>query len=151
MKQCSKCKKHKEDFCFYKDSTKKDNLTAYCKECSKEKRMERYRANTEEEKKSFRKHHKENKQLYKNSSLKNLYGIDLNDYNQMRERQLFSCLICKTHEQDLARGLFVDHCHETKKVRGLLCQHCNTLLGMAKDSQLILTEAIKYLARNKDE
>lgn len=147
MKKCSKCQQHKENFYFYKDSTKKDGITSYCKVCAKEKRKARYINNTEEEKRAFKKHHKENKDIYKNNSLKNLYGIDLNTHNLMRQQQLFSCLICKTHEQDLARGLFVDHCHETKKVRGLLCQHCNTLLGMAKDNILILQEAIKYLTR----
>ena len=148
MKQCSKCKEYKDSSSFYRDASKKDNLTSYCKVCSKEKRMKRYEERTEEEKESFRNHHKENRSLYKNSFLKRFYGISLDDYNEMREAQLFSCLICKTHEKELARGLFVDHCHSTKKVRGLLCQHCNTLLGMAKDNPLILTDAIEYLARN---
>lgn len=147
MKECPCCGKILDESYFYKDSTKSDGLTSYCKDCSKEKRLERYENNKEEEKKYFRNHHKENKHLYKNSSLKNLYGISLDTLNEMREEQLFSCLICKTHENDLKRGLFVDHCHTTGKVRGLLCQHCNTVLGMAKDNQLILQEAIKYLAR----
>jgi hypothetical protein len=147
MKECPRCKVIGDESYFYKDSTKKDGLTSYCIDCSKEKRLERYADKKIQEKKFARQYYQENKEQFKEYSLKALYGISLEEYNNMREDQLFSCLICKTHENDTARGLFVDHCHNTGKVRGLLCQHCNTLLGMAKDNQLILQEAIKYLAR----
>jgi superfamily II DNA helicase RecQ len=147
MKSCPKCRELKDQSCFYNDESKVDRLSSYCKECSKKKRMARYADNKEEEKKAFRQHYQVNKEQSRRYSLKALYGLSLEEYNEMREEQMFSCLICKTHEDDTARGLFVDHCHDTGKVRGLLCQHCNTMLGMAKDNQLILQEAIKYLAR----
>ena len=147
MKSCSKCRELKDASCFYKDDSKTDRLTSYCKDCSKKKRLTRYEDKKDEEKKFARKYYQENKDQFRGYSLKTLYGLSLEEYNDMREEQLFSCLICKTHEDDTARGLFVDHCHDTGKVRGLLCQHCNTMLGMAKDNQLILQEAIKYLAR----
>jgi RNase P subunit RPR2 len=146
-KVCPKCEELKNKSCFYKDDSKLDNLSSYCKKCAKEKRMLRYEDNKEKEKKSFKQHYQGNKEQYRGYSLKSLYNLSLENYNDMREDQMFSCLICKTHEDDLSRGLFVDHCHETGKIRGLLCQHCNTILGMAKDNQLILQEAIKYLAR----
>jgi hypothetical protein len=147
MKSCSKCKELKDESCFYKDDSKVDRLTSYCKDCSKEKRLARYKDKKTQEKKFARQYYQKNKDQFKEYSLKALYGFSLKEYNDMREKQMFSCLICKIHENDMARGLFVDHCHDTGKVRGLLCQHCNTLLGMAKDNQLILQEAIKYLAR----
>jgi hypothetical protein len=147
MKQCPKCKMHLTSSSFYKDSTKKDKLTSYCKDCCIDKRILAYQSNKSEEQEYMKNRYEHKKDEYKSTALKNLYGIDLDTYNDMRKTQLFSCLICTTHEQDLKRGLFVDHCHETKKVRGLLCQHCNTLLGMAKDNQLILQEAIHYLSR----
>lgn len=150
MKICSKCEKAKNTSCFYKDKIKKDGLTSYCKDCAKQKRLVRYEANKEKEKENFKEYHKENKHRYKNSSLKNLYGISLDILNQMKIDQLFSCLICKTHEDNLSRGLFVDHCHSSGKVRGLLCQSCNTMLGAAKDNQSILQEGIKYLYKNKE-
>ena len=147
MKSCPKCKHLKDESYFYKDDSKVDRLTSYCKDCTKEKRLARYEDKKEEEKKFARQYYQENKEQFRGYSLKALYGLSLEKYNDMREKQMFSCLICKTHEDDTARGLFVDHCHDTGKVRGLLCQHCNTMLGMAKDNQLILQEAIKYLAR----
>jgi hypothetical protein len=57
-----------------------------------------------------------------------------------------SCKICKTHESNLKRKLFVDHCHTTGSVRGLLCQSCNTMIGNAKDNILVLQAAINYLS-----
>ena len=34
-------------------------------------------------------------------------------------------------------------------MRGLLCPHCNTLLGYAKDSDIVLMKAIKYIKENQ--
>ena len=38
---------------------------------------------------------------------------------------------------------------KTKQVRGLLCPYCNTLLGYAKDSDMVLMKAIKYIKENQ--
>jgi hypothetical protein len=75
-----------------------------------------------------------------------LYGISIEDVEHMKVQQNYSCKICKTHESNLKRKLFVDHCHETGKVRGLLCQSCNTMIGNAKDNILVLQAGIDYLS-----
>ena len=36
MKECAKCKQSKDESLFYKNSSKKDGLQSYCKECVKE-------------------------------------------------------------------------------------------------------------------
>jgi hypothetical protein len=41
----------------------------------------------------------------------------------------------------------MDHCHLTNKFRGLLHNQCNLLLGIAKDSTELLSNAIKYLKK----
>lgn len=78
---------------------------------------------------------------------KNLYGITLEDYNNMFASQNGCCKICGTHQSELSKALSVDHCHNTLKVRGLLCGLCNTSLGGFKDNIDLLTKAIEYLTK----
>ncbi len=76
------------------------------------------------------------------------YGLTKEQWIDLLEGQGSRCSICKSLEPGCKGGWHTDHCHITKKVRGILCQHCNLLIGNAKDSVLILEEAIRYL--NKD-
>lgn len=85
----------------------------------------------------------------KNSVLKSMYGITLDDYNRMSEEQLHTCAICKEPETAIRNGkpqkLAVDHCHKTGKVRGLLCWRCNTTLGRYGDDLYIWENFVIYL------
>lgn len=81
----------------------------------------------------------------RSSNYKTLYGISLQEYNQMLREQGGKCKICGTPHTELGRGLYVDHCHLTGEVRGLLCQACNVALGLFKDSTKVLEQAIRYL------
>lgn len=56
------------------------------------------------------------------------YGISLEDYNDMMEKQQGMCPICGSNLVP-GRLTHVDHCHSTGKVRGLLCSPCNRALG----------------------
>jgi hypothetical protein len=102
------------------------------------------------------------KQYKKDRELKCLYGINLKDYQSKLISQNHSCAICNipleeylsqiNKNRKCKRTTFnIDHCHKTKNVRGLLCHKCNTLLGMAKDSIIILNEAIVYLRKHGHE
>jgi len=71
-------------------------------------------------------------------------------FMQIRKEQRECCAICNIHESKMAKGLVVDHCHHTLKVRQLLCQNCNALLGMAKESTLVLQNAVKYLIKHNE-
>ena len=146
-KDCPKCSFEKPLFSFYKDATKKDGLTSYCKTCSKNKRKVKYKENTEAEKAKLKKYYNNNKDKAKNYYLTKNYGIDVEVYEQMFKEQEGKCAICGAAHEDLNRGLFVDHCHSSGKVRGLLCQFCNTLLGMAQDKLEILQKASNYLTK----
>lgn len=81
--------------------------------------------------------------------LRQNYGITLDEYAALFEKQKGLCKICAQPESDTYRGkvkrLAVDHCHETGKIRGLLCQHCNTILGKANDDPDRLEAAAAYL------
>ena len=59
-------------------------------------------------------------------SLKNIYGISLEDCARLLARQGGVCAIC---QRQPPKRLCIDHCHATAKVRGLLCRTCNFGLG----------------------
>ena len=65
-------------------------------------------------------------------SLKKVYGLSLQDYTELVDKQNRLCAICKNPGVVNSRQkntLFVDHSHKTGKVRGLLCIKCNTFVG----------------------
>lgn len=73
------------------------------------------------------------------------YGITEEDYNKMFEEQDGCCAICKRHQSEFTKSLFIDHCHKTNKVRGLLCHNCNIGLGSFKDNIELMKNGINYL------
>lgn len=81
------------------------------------------------------------------------YGLSVEQYHEMLEKQNYSCKICRGHEDSFRVRMSVDHDHSCcagtkscgKCVRGLLCSSCNMMLGNAKDNLEILQRAILYL------
>ena len=145
-KICPKCAQLKTLSEFGKDKTKKFGVSSYCKSCSAENRKFHYRKSPEKGKGKLREYYAKNKSSFRKYSLRALYGLSEEQFEAMKHGQDHACKICRTHESDLKRGLFVDHCHETNRVRGLLCQSCNTMLGNAKDNILVLQAGIAYLS-----
>ena len=92
----------------------------------------------------------------RDKNLKRCYGISLNEYNEMLEKQNNKCMTCGTTKpggRKSGRGggadvFVVDHCHDTGKVRGLLCYSCNRTLGLVGDNTQILHKMINYLSIN---
>jgi Recombination endonuclease VII len=84
-----------------------------------------------------------------------LYGVSIEQYNQMRADQDYRCAICGLHESESKAGgpnpnvrrLHLDHDHKTGVPRGLLCRDCNTMLGNALDDPARLRGGIEYLRR----
>ena len=93
----------------------------------------------------------------RNQNLKRCYGITLNEYNEMMEKQDGKCSICGTDEpggRKSGRGggadvFVVDHCHDTGKVRGLLCHGCNRAMGLLGDNIQTLQSMVEYLNLHK--
>ena len=87
----------------------------------------------------------------RDQNLRKRYGIGVEEYKELFEKQNGNCAICGKHSSNVfTKGkagfeLCVDHCHETGKVRGLLCENCNTGLGKLQDNVEILRKAIDYL------
>lgn len=69
------------------------------------------------------------------------YGLTLDEYYSLIEKQKSFCAIC----ENPCNSLNIDHCHDTGFVRGLLCWSCNVGLGHFKNNIKSLNKAIKYL------
>ncbi len=85
------------------------------------------------------------------SNLKRHYGLTLDDYQKMLDKQNNRCAICEKEESSISRfgtpkRLTVDHCHATGRIRGLLCDNCNRGLGFLRDSIHLLRKSIDYLS-----
>lgn len=119
----------------------------YSAKWNKENR-ERYNDN-------WRRYYKRNakKRRQHSNDLKKLYGITVEDYEKMLEKQNGGCAICgksetaKSPVDDSVKRLAVDHNHITGVVRGLLCSTCNNGLGCFKDNISLMKGAIEYLCK----
>ena len=82
--------------------------------------------------------------------LMKVYGITLEDYNELLESQNSICAICRKPETHKTNGktidtLSIDHDHDTGLIRGILCHRCNIGLGAFDDNLEVLEKAVKYL------
>lgn len=143
--------------CFYKNSSSKQ-----CISCLKEKRRKyekkpeaRLKIKIRKQGPGHKQWAKEYYKIYKdrgrNNKLLRVYGISLEQYNQMRITQNHKCKICEVDELNAGKkGLVIDHDHETGKIRGLLCGSCNRALGYFKDRLDILNKAVDYLSKKSE-
>ncbi len=155
---CRRCKETKLVEDFWKSAHKDSGISQYCKKCSNKNRKEyrdRKKTNTckfnmpkDSQSWNSKKGSIEYKDYIRNSQLQRAYGISLEEYNLLFQKQAGKCAVCGRHQVELGKGLYVDHCHTTGTVRGLLCSNCNTGIGLFKDSIEIFYQAIGYLERN---
>jgi hypothetical protein len=75
------------------------------------------------------------------------YGLSLEEFRAILERQGNVCAICKRS----GVRLYIDHCHVTCMVRRLLCGKCNTGLGFFSDDPDRLRAAADYLEEARRE
>ena len=170
-KVCSKpskakglCNRH------YTEAWKKENperakeITARYRERNREKysaqHKEYYQANRDrllrqqkmrdmlrvDEKRDYnRKYVKENREslreYFRAWRLATKYGISMDDYQAMLDKQGGVCAICNgkqnSRQRDGTSPLHVDHDHTTGKVRGLLCMKCNTVLHVLENQEWV--------------
>lgn len=118
-------------------------MTKTCSKCNTEQSFDNFHKN----KKNEDGYHYHCKSCRKAESLK-LYGLTLQDYDDLLKEQNGCCKICGTTDprgQSKAGRFYVDHNHTTGKVRGLLCNDCNTAIGLLKDNPAIVAKAWDYL------
>lgn len=74
------------------------------------------------------------------------YNLSPEEFINKYDEQNKMCGICK-EEIDLVDSA-IDHNHSTGSFRGILCKQCNRALGMFKDNETLLSNAIEYLKKN---
>lgn len=121
-----------------------------CKECTNETGARYYAAHPEQKRESLRRFVAANPDrmalLIRRSELRRKYGVSLEEYDALAEKQGHVCAICGQQETaQEARYLAVDHCHRTGEVRGLLCRSCNSALGLLDDDPERVRAVLRYL------
>lgn len=150
MKKCTKCLIGKNESEFYKlknigPKTAKSGLKAKCKECEKKWYQEYSKTEKFRQRTRFLEKKRNKPEVTRKKSLKQLYGITVEQYDSIFTDQNGNCKICGINQSKLTKPLFVDHCHYTEKIRGLLCGKCNSGLGFFCDSSELLAKAKEYI------
>lgn len=123
-KDCTSCKKRLPRESFGMARSKRDGLRDVCIKCRKSKETSR--------------------------SIQKLYGVSIQQFNQMLIQQKGACAICLSTNPGGNSGNFhVDHDHTTKVVRGLLCSRCNTAIGLLSEDLSVFERATNYLKKHK--
>lgn len=128
VKKCRKCTAVKLESEFNIDKYQLDGLKEICRDCHKAKNKKQRQANPEKTAQYLRK-----------SRFKTKYGLTVDQFNLLSEKQSHKCAIC-----DGKVKLVVDHCHTTGTIRGLLCKPCNGALGMVKENPFIIERLSDY-------
>lgn len=131
MKTCGKCGTDKPLAAFTSDATRSDGRHPYCRDCRRD-------------------HHTATRDNARDRRYFRRYGISAADVDQLRAEQRYRCAICGRHEDQLPRGLCVDHDHVTGFVRALLCQSCNSGIGLFEEDPDTLRAAIAYLQMGRE-
>jgi hypothetical protein len=132
-KRCARCCEVKPLAKFSPHTKRPDGLQSYCSSCGREAANAWNAANPEKR-----------AMIARAGGLKRKFGLTVDDYDILLERQGGVCAICR-EVCPSGRRLAVDHKHETGVVRKLLCTPCNTALGSFKDSPDRLASALAYL------
>ncbi len=90
---------------------------------------------------------RERSKAYHRARLLKEFGMTVDDYMALYEKQNGQCAICgsESASNGIRKNFCVDHDHETGKVRGLLCHNCNVSVGLMKDTPSLLRKAAEYL------
>lgn len=179
-KTCSKCGEHKSLDAFYTCKSARDGLRRSCKDCWQGRRgvneaakiaaKQRYYARNRDEvlnrSKEWRENNREQYNLYclnmkqtdpefykrraRSYAIKREYGLSLDQYDELLERQKGCCAICGRHQSELNKTLAVDHSHRSKRIRGLLCTACNYRLVARHEDGDILRKVADYIEQGTE-
>lgn len=149
-KICCTCRVLKSIGEFNKDSSTRDGLRGYCRDCGnsywrdykskyRDKRNARARELRQANVSKYR-------AQVRRSELKTKYGLTPEDFSKLLADQNNCCACCG---DEFVKTPDIDHKHDSNPplIRGLLCTNCNNGLGRFKDSIIRLQKAISYLQK----
>ena len=182
MKKCRVCGIEKKYSDFHKRSDNKDGYRNDCKQCVSNRQFFFYnkkrvnkpylRTTTEKQCRICLKvmplskfYYRKNegyesscrgcKQYREYRSQLKVYGISIDKYFEIRNKNNGRCYTCNKEETTKRHSIDHDHnCCPGKKscgkcIRGLLCHRCNTSLGLIEDNIDTLKSMISYISKNR--
>jgi hypothetical protein len=154
---CTKCRVAQPVSNFRKGAAR-DGLHYWCKSCTAHARRELRKRSPEKVREADRQRYAANPHAKREARLKHYYGISVEQYNALFEKQGGLCAICgrpetRAHRDGRPYNLAVDHDHGCCPgprlcgacVRGLLCRDCNTAVGLLGESPDRVAAALAYL------
>ncbi len=152
LKICSGCLETKPKEEFHRRSEAISEVKSRCKKCLHSVNKDyRHRHRDRIAEKARLRHaaiKKDNPLGLMKSVFKLRYGLTIDGYKEIFDRQNGLCAICLMPGKEYKR-LSVDHDHLSGKVRGLLCHKCNMGIGLFDDNEVKMTAAINYLREKK--
>lgn len=121
-----------------------------CKRCYRRYHARGWRARNPERNKAtqraaYHRNRAKANTMTRNSVLKRQYGITLEDYYNILQRQSGKCAMRSCSRRPIKHEFPVDHDHNTGLIRGILCHRHNLGLGQFGDSLDELLDAVYYL------
>lgn len=83
-------------------------------------------------------------------ALKRKYGLSLEQYEELLDRQDRCCAICRRHEREFKTSLAVDHSHRSGRIRGALCTGCNYRLVARHEDADLLRKVADYIEQGTE-
>lgn len=146
FKKCSTCHHLRTRDYFWKRTDAPDGLEYTCKVCVNARKRRACKG------KEFNEARRDTKWA---GHLKRNFGITVEEYDAMLERQGGVCAICNNPETkttaDRIENLSVDHCHQSGSIRGLLCRSCNRSTGQLGDTVEAVRRVLNYLIKAEGE
>ncbi len=146
-KKCTKCDIEKPFDAFQRAPKMRDGRCSWCRACKNVARCDWAVRNPEKQSAIRRNQRIRNPQkvvLHDRKMNLKQYGITLEEYEALLEKQGGVCAICEKVCSS-GRNLAVDHAHTVGIVRGLLCMKCNRSLGGFDDDPGLLLRGVAYL------
>lgn len=151
FKACKKCGTVKPLILFPKNTLCADGTSGECKSCTAVRRRANYqrtKVKVYQQSQAWKAANPASTKLsVRKCRLKREFGLSLEDYDALFEKQSGGCAICG-ESCKTGKRLAVDHEHASGIVRGLCCAGCNTSLGLLKESPAVLASALRYLHTN---
>jgi len=154
--KCSRCKEDKPEDQFHNNKRQSRGKTHYCIPCHSDYMAGIYQRTKDKRKKYLEDNAEAVAERKRSYYLRSTFGITIEEYETMCDRQANRCAICGEKESvpdpknpSVIRRLAVDHNHASGKVRALLCQRCNMGLGYFRDNPELLNWAANYLLRHR--